>query len=66
LASCCRTRCRANRWRRSNAMRKLTERIDASRNAGADGAALASVEHGLAELRDALARPCAGRQSTRG
>jgi localization factor PodJL len=35
-------------------MRKLTERIDASRNAGADGAALASVEHGLAEVRDAL------------
>ena len=35
-------------------MRKLTERIDASRSAGADGAALASIEHGLAEVRDAL------------
>ncbi|HEY4861548.1 MAG TPA: hypothetical protein VII14_16625 [Xanthobacteraceae bacterium] len=35
-------------------MRKLTERIDSSRNSGADGAALASVEHGLAEVRDAL------------
>jgi localization factor PodJL len=35
-------------------MRKLADRIDHSRNAGADGAALASVEHGLAEVRDAL------------
>jgi localization factor PodJL len=35
-------------------MRKLSERIDASRNAGGDGAALAGIEHGLAEVRDAL------------
>ena len=35
-------------------MRNLAERIDRSRNAGADEAALASVERGLAEVRDAL------------
>jgi localization factor PodJL len=35
-------------------MRSLAERIDRSRNAGADEAALASVERGLAEVRDAL------------
>jgi localization factor PodJL len=35
-------------------MRKLADRIDHSRNAGADGTALASVERGLAEVRDAL------------
>src|SRR5260370_21040594 len=35
-------------------MRKLADRIDHSRNAGANGAALASVERGLAEVRDAL------------
>jgi len=35
-------------------MRNLAERIDRSRYAGADEAALASVERGLAEVRDAL------------
>ncbi|HEY4855082.1 MAG TPA: hypothetical protein VIH98_00195 [Xanthobacteraceae bacterium] len=35
-------------------MRKLSERIEQSRDAGADGAALAGVERGLAEVRDAV------------
>ncbi len=35
-------------------MRTLADRIDHSRNAGADGAVLASIERGLAEVRDAL------------
>jgi localization factor PodJL len=35
-------------------MRKLADRIDHSRNTGADAAVLASVERGLAEVRDAL------------
>ena len=33
-------------------MRELADRIDHSRNAGADGAALASIERGLAEVRE--------------
>jgi localization factor PodJL len=35
-------------------MRMLADRIESSRDAGADEAALASVERGLAEVRDAL------------
>jgi localization factor PodJL len=35
-------------------IRKLNERIDQTRQAGADGSALAGVERGLAEVRDAL------------
>jgi localization factor PodJL len=35
-------------------VRALAERIDHSRQAGADAGALAGVEHGLAEVRDAL------------
>jgi localization factor PodJL len=35
-------------------MCKLSERIEQSRDAGADGAALAGVERGLAEVRDAV------------
>ena len=35
-------------------VRKLTDRIDHSRHTGTDGAAIAGVERGLAEVRDAL------------
>ena len=35
-------------------MRKLSERIEQSRDAGADGPALAGIERGLAEVRDAV------------
>jgi localization factor PodJL len=35
-------------------VRALADRIDRSRQAGADAGALAGVEHGLAEVRDAL------------
>ena len=35
-------------------VRALAERLDRTRQAGADGTALATLEHGLAEVRDAL------------
>ena len=35
-------------------MRKLAERIDHSRNAGADASGLVNIERGLAEVRDSL------------
>jgi localization factor PodJL len=37
-----------------NEVRSLAARIDGQRDAGTDSAALASLEHGLAEVRDAL------------
>ena len=54
-ASCCRRRCRARRSRRSKA-RCASSPIASTtrRHAGADGAAIAGVERGLAEVRDAL------------
>ena len=47
-------------------MRKLTERIDASRNAGADGAALGERRARSCGSAGRVARPCAGRQSIGG
>ena len=46
-------------------MRKLAERIDQTRQTGADATALAGLERGLAEVRDALRIADAGRKPCR-
>ena len=59
-------RCRAARSKPSKSRSQdLTQRIAEGRQAGVDSSALAGIEHGLAEVRDALARPDAGGKSGR-